>query len=76
MHRTTIFLDEKLRRRLHRLAQQQGVSFASLVREALALYAAEPKAGAVLPSIAGRFASGHSDTSARVDELLWRAPHE
>jgi hypothetical protein len=28
-----------------------------------------------LPSITGQFASGHADTSARVDELLWSDPH-
>ena len=75
MKRTTIFLDEKLRARLQRLADRRGVSFAMVVREALATYAARPGGTAVVPSIAGRFASGHSDTSERVDELLWRDPH-
>jgi hypothetical protein len=50
------------------------VPFAQVVREAIALYVATPRTGE-LPSIAGQFASGHDDTSERVDELLWRDPH-
>jgi hypothetical protein len=76
MQRTTIFLDEELRRRLVRMAREQGVSFATLVREALAQYIAAPAAGGHMPSITGRFSSGTADTSSRVDELLWRNPHE
>jgi hypothetical protein len=47
---------------------------ASLVREALAAYVAQPGGRMPLPSITGQFASGHADTSARVDELLWTNP--
>jgi hypothetical protein len=76
MKRTTIFLDEKLQRQLKKLAEQEGVSFAYMVREALASYVVHPRGAATLPSVAGRFSSGHADTSERVDELLWRDPHE
>lgn len=76
MKRTTVFLDDDLKARLERVAQRQGVSFAAVVREALASYAAAPRAAGAMPSVAGRFASGHSDTSERVDELLrHRDPH-
>ena len=75
MKRTTIFLDEPLRRQLQRLAKRRGVSFATIVREAMATYVAEPVTAGALPSVAGRFASGIADTSARVDELLWNEPH-
>ena len=75
MKRTTVFLEDKLLRRAQRAARAQGMSFANVVREALSRYLAEPSGGAALPSIAGRFESGTSDTSARVDELLWRDPH-
>jgi hypothetical protein len=75
MKRTTVFLDDALLARLQRLAQRQGVSFATLVREALAEYVVKPRAGTSLPSIAGRFSSGESDTSERVDALLWSDPH-
>lgn len=76
MRRTTIFLDDKLQRRLQKLAAQRGTSFAQLVREALAVYVARPSRSPVLPSVAGQFASGHQDTSERADDLLWRDPHE
>ena len=71
-----MFIDEALLRRLQRLAQRQGVSYATLVREALAQYLANPRGVGALPSVAGQFASGQSDTSARVDDLLWRDPHQ
>jgi hypothetical protein len=74
MKRTTVFLDSKLERALKRIAARRGVSFAMVVREAMAAYVASPEAG-TLPSIAGRFSSGTPDTSERVDELLWREPH-
>ena len=75
MKRTSLFLDEQLQKQLQKLANARGVSVASLVREAVALYVVSPNRTG-LPSIAGRFASGTSDTSERVDELLWKDPHE
>ena len=75
MKRTSIFLDEKTLRRLQKLADRRGTSFAMLVREALAEYVVRPPGRAAVPSVAGRFASGASDTSERVDELLWTDPH-
>jgi hypothetical protein len=75
MKRTSLFFDDKLLRALRRLATQRGVSVASIVREAVASYLAEPATGTALPSIAGRFASGKRDTSTRVDDLLWSDPH-
>jgi len=76
MRRTSLFLDDQIIKRMQKLARSRGVSFATVVREALAQYAAvgEPPSG--VPSIAGRFASGSSETSERVDELLWRDPHD
>jgi hypothetical protein len=76
MHRTTIFLDPELLRRVRRLAQRQDKSFAAVVREALAAYvAASAGPGGRLPSVTGRFTSGTSDTSERADDLLWEEPH-
>jgi predicted transcriptional regulator len=75
MKRTTIFLDEALLKALKRLAQRRDVSFATVVREAMAAYVAEPRVAGV-PAIAGAFASDTTDTASRVDELLWRGPHE
>ena len=74
--RTTVFLDEPLIRRAMRMARSQGRSFASLVREAVAAYVAgSPKGRRPLPSITGIADSGETDTSERVDELLWTDPH-
>jgi hypothetical protein len=74
MKRTTLFLDDQLLSRLQRLARGRGVTFATVVREALARYIVEPTDAGV-PHIAGQFSSGTSDTSERADELLWRDPH-
>lgn len=75
MKRTSIFLDEKIMRELNRLAQRRGVSFAWVVREAMATYVAEPAAAGAVPSIAGQFSSGTRDTAERAEELLWKDPH-
>jgi predicted transcriptional regulator len=75
MKRTSLFIDDQLIKRLQKLARARGVSFATVVREALAQYLAEPGQATRLPAIAGRFSSGVSDTSERVDELLWSDPH-
>ena len=76
MKRTSLFLDPKIVTQLQRLARRRGVSFATVVREALAVYAVGPTTeGTAVPSVAGRFQSGHHDTASRVDELLWREPH-
>lgn len=76
MKRTSLFLDAKLLRDLKRAADRRRVSVASIVREAVARYLAEPTTGTALPSVAGKFASGKKSTSTRVDDLLWREPHE
>jgi metal-responsive CopG/Arc/MetJ family transcriptional regulator len=76
MRRTTVFLEESLLRQAQRFAARQGKSFAQLVREAVVAYLA--KGGTMkgkLPSIAGQFASGRTDVSERVDDLLWKDPH-
>lgn len=76
MRRTTIFIDPGLLDRAQEAARKEGKSFASLVREAVAAYLdRDPEASGGLPSIAGRFSSGRSDTAERSDELLWEDPH-
>lgn len=75
MKRTSLFLDATILRDLKRAAERRQVSVASLVREAIARYLAEPAGASRLPSVAGRFSSGKRNTSERVDELLWRDPH-
>jgi hypothetical protein len=76
MKRTTVFLDEATLRRAAQKARAEGRSFASLVREAVAAYvAARPQGQRPLPSFTGMYDSGQTDTSERVDELLWTVPH-
>lgn len=75
MKRTTIFLDDQTLLQLQRAARRKHVSAATLVREAVARYLDAPDSIGKVPSIAGRFASGESDTSERTDELLWTDPH-
>ena len=77
MKRTTIFLDEHMLKRLKQVSRAEVKSFAQTVREAVAAYVAQrPRPARRLPSWAGMFASGFTDTSERVDELLWKDPHD
>lgn len=76
MQRTSLFLDEKLLKRLKRAAERDGVSVAALVREAVTRYLAAPAGAPAVPSIAGRFSSGRRDISENVDSNLWSGPHE
>lgn len=77
MERTTIFVDQDLLARAKQQARRDGKSFAQVVREALAVYLTEGgNMTDYLPGITGQFASGCSDTSERVDSLLWTDPHQ
>ena len=77
MKRTTIFVPEALERDLQLCATKAGKTTAAVVREALAEYVAHRRAPGALPSFAGAFASGHSDTAERHEELLFQdvRPH-
>jgi hypothetical protein len=75
MKRTTIFLDRALAEQAQRLAANEGRSFAALVREAVAAYVTGVRGTTALPSLAGRFASGMTDTAERAEDLLWKDPH-
>ena len=76
MRRTTVFLEDDLLKKARRYASKRGKSFARVVREALLEFITEEDSmKRKLPSLAGQFASGRSDTSERVDELLWQDPH-
>ena len=71
MKRTTIFLPEELDRDLSVYAQLSGRPAASIVREAIAAYIVDSRDAVVLPSFAGAFDSGHTDTAERHDALLF-----
>jgi len=72
MKRTTVFLSEALERELQLHAAREGRSTASVVREALSEYVAQRRTPGKLPSFAGAFSSGRSDTAERHEELLFR----
>lgn len=76
MKRTTIFIPESLERDLHLYARRERKPAASIVREAIAAYIVRER-GSALPSFAGAFDSGHTDTADRHEELLFKAltPH-
>ena len=76
MKRTTIFMPETLERDLQLLARREGKPAASVVREAVTQFIASRSIGA-LPTFAGAFDSGHSDTAERHDEMLFKTlePH-
>jgi predicted DNA-binding ribbon-helix-helix protein len=72
MKRTTLFLEEATDRELRLLAQREKLPVAALVRDALGRYLDHAKRGKGLRLrflAAGR--SGHHDTAARAEELLW-----
>ena len=67
--KTTVYLDAGAYRRLQRLARTRGVSTASLVRDAVAEYAARHAPRPRARTLAG-FRSGRTDLSERAEELL------
>ena len=77
MKRTTIFIPEDLERELQIYADRAGKPVASVVREAIAAYVVDDAGVSTLPSFAGAFDSGHTDTAERHDELLFAnlTPH-
>lgn len=75
MKRTSLFVDSKLLVRAQQYAQKHGMSFAMVVREALTAYITARPQVTSLPSFAGKFASGATDTSDKTDQFLWSDPH-
>ena len=79
MIRTQITLTERQARRLRRLAADRGVSMATIVREAIDVYAPDDAAArsartARVLAAAGRFDSGQVDVSERHDDYLAEDP--
>lgn len=72
MKRTTLFAEEEILERYQRMAQNEGISTAELIRKALHDYLSNRSRKSVLPSFVGIGRSGHRDTSERIDELLWK----
>ena len=76
MKRTTIFLNPAIETDLRAIAQQEGVSMAALVREAVTrlVESRKPSSGRRL-SFTGIGDSGGNDVAERHEELLWSEPH-
>lgn len=67
MHKTTIYLDDELYRRVRRLSASTGRTQADIIREAVRAYQVEPLRR---PRSIGLGASGEGDLSERAEELL------
>jgi len=67
MHKTTVYLDEPIYRKIRQLARASGRTQAMIIREALAAYTGS---GRRLPSSVGAGRSERADLSERSEELL------
>lgn len=59
--------DDELLERLRAIARDEGVSLAEVIREGMELRAQRTRPA---PTFIGAFASGYTDTSERVDEII------
>ncbi len=69
MQRTTVKLSDELDARLRHEAERRGVTVSELTREAIERLLDAPKGRRKLMA-AGAGASGHSDISERIEELV------
>lgn len=72
MKRTTVKIPDELDARLRHEAERRGLTISELTRAALESYLGSPTPGVrrhLLATGSGR--SGHSDTSERVEEILY-----
>lgn len=65
MRKTTVYLPEDLKGRIERVADEQGISEAEVIRVALDEYTARQR-----PRPRPLFDSGRGDLAERVDEIL------
>lgn len=71
MKRTTIFADEKLLNALKHIADEEGISIAETIRQALDRFVAQRQKPRKQLSFVGIGRSGRKDVSERCEELLW-----
>lgn len=74
MKRTTIFADEKLLNDIKQIANEEGISTAESIRQALENFIAQRKKSKKKLSFIGIGRSGQKDVSERCEELLWKGP--
>lgn len=71
MKRTTIFADKKLLNDLKRIADEEGISTAESIRQALERFVTQRQKSRKELSFVGIGRSGRKDVSERFEELLW-----
>ena len=71
MKRTTIFADEELLNTLKHIADEEGISIAETIRQALDRFVAQRQRSRKQLSFVGIGRSGRKDISERCEELLW-----
>lgn len=71
MKRTTIFADETTLETLKHIAEEEGISIAEVIREAMSKFIAQRKGERKKISILGIGQSGRNDIAERCEELLW-----
>jgi metal-responsive CopG/Arc/MetJ family transcriptional regulator len=71
MKRTTIFADEKLLNDLKQIADEEGISTAEGIRQALEKFVTQRQKSRKKLSFVGIGRSGRKDVSERCEELLW-----
>ena len=71
MKRTTIFADENLLNALRHIADEEGISVAEAIRQALDRFVAQRHKLKKELSFIGIGRSGRRDVSERFEELLW-----
>ena len=69
MKQTIIYLPEEIEANLQQLASENGKSISELIQEVINIYLSQTTKK--LPKSIGMGASGRSDLSSKVDELLW-----
>lgn len=74
MKRTTIFADEELLSGLKHIADEEGISVAEAIRQALHRFVAQRQKPRKRLSFIGIGRSGRKDVSERCEELLWTKP--
>jgi len=71
MKRTTIFAEEELLSGLKHIADEEGISVAEAIRQALQRFVAQRQKPRKRLSFVGIGRSGRKDVSERCEELLW-----
>ncbi len=69
MKQTIIYLPEETEANLQELAKQTGKSVSELIQEVISNYLSQKTQK--LPKSVGMGASGRSDLSSKINELLW-----